>query len=129
MKLLILAVVAALAVANLPNNDDIFLNEDHEPGFIKVKDDGSDLFYWLFRSRGNTAEDPLVFWLQGGPGCSSELAVFFENGPFTINDDLTLQRNDESWNSYSNIVFIDQPTGTGFSNSVGEMDTNEVQVG
>lgn len=26
-----------------------------------------------------------VLWMTGGPGCSSELAVFFENGPYRIN--------------------------------------------
>jgi len=53
--------------------------------------------------------------LTGGPGCSSETALFYENGPFTINDDMSLKINDYSWNDVSNIVFVDQPLGTGFS--------------
>jgi len=42
---------------------DFFNNEDHEPGMIKINDDGDQLFYWLFRSRNNPKTDPLVFWL------------------------------------------------------------------
>ena len=66
----------------LINAEDLWLGEKHESGFVKVRDDGSDLFYWLMRSRNDSAHDPLVFWLSGGPGCSSELAVFYENGPW-----------------------------------------------
>jgi carboxypeptidase C (cathepsin A) len=47
----------------------------------------------MIRSRNNKTTDPLVFWLSGGPGCSSELAVFYENGPWKINDDLSLSKN------------------------------------
>ena len=84
------------------------------------------------RSRGDKDNDPLVFWLTGGPGCASELAVFFENGPWKINDDLSLRKNPYSWNEHSNIVYIDQPVGTGFSNipssSQGDYDTSEYQI-
>jgi cathepsin A (carboxypeptidase C) len=78
------------------------------------------MFYWLFKSRRQSS-DPLVFWLTGGPGCSSEMAVFYENGPFSINDDLTLKNNPYSWSDVSNIVFVDNPVGTGFS-EVSELD-------
>jgi len=72
-----------------------------------VREDGADLFYWLMKSRGDKDIDPLVFWLTGGPGCASELAVMYENGPWHINDDITLRKNGYSWNTHSNIVFID----------------------
>jgi hypothetical protein len=48
-------------------------------GFIDVnKDHGGHMFFWMFESRGNPSKDPLVLWMTGGPGCSSELAVFYE---------------------------------------------------
>ena len=93
----------------------IFFGEDQESGILDLGN-GDDMFYWLFNSRSSPSEDPLVVWLTGGPGCSSELAIFYENGPYTINPDLTLKRNDFSWNNKANLLFIDQPVGTGFSN-------------
>jgi carboxypeptidase C (cathepsin A) len=69
-------------------------------------------------------------WLSGGPGCSSELALFFENGPFGLYDNLTLKFNPYSWNNISNLVFVDNPIGTGFSDcsSITHYDTNEEEV-
>ena len=29
------------------------------------------LFYWLFESQGKPDEDPLLVWINGGPGCSA----------------------------------------------------------
>jgi cathepsin A (carboxypeptidase C) len=65
------------------------------------------MFYWFFPSRNNRDTDPLVLWLTGGPGCSSELAIFVENGPFKINDDLSLKKNTESWNNKANLLYVD----------------------
>jgi carboxypeptidase C (cathepsin A) len=65
------------------------------------------MFYWLFHSRRSRDNDPLVMWLTGGPGCSSETALFYENGPFSLNDDLSLKNNTFSWNQVSNLVFVD----------------------
>jgi cathepsin A (carboxypeptidase C) len=94
----------------------IFIGEDQESGILDLGN-GDDMFYWMFRSRTNPSKDPLLVWLTGGPGCSSELAVFYENGPFTINDDMTLKRNPSSWNNNANVIFVDQPVGTGFSHA------------
>jgi len=72
----------------------------------------------------------LVLWLTGGPGCASEVALFFENGPYTINDDLTLKQNPYSWNRVSNLLYVDQPVGTGFSKAakITHYDTNEEAI-
>lgn len=93
----------------------IFVDEDQESGIMDLGN-GDDIFYWLFKTRSEKKEtDPVVFWLTGGPGCSSELAIFYENGPYKINDDLSLKRNQHSWNTNAHLVFVDQPVGTGFS--------------
>lgn len=95
---------------------------------IKVRED-SDIFYWQFDSRSNPSTDPLVIWLNGGPGCSSLTGLFAENGPFTVQDDLTLLSNPYSWNNSTNLVFVDQPVGTGFSRvGFNEFTHNETQV-
>lgn len=59
------------------------------------------MFYFFFESRVSN-KDPVVLWLTGGPGCSSQLALFYENGPFQITFNLTLKWNDYGWDQ----VFI-----------------------
>jgi len=69
-------------------------------------------------------------WLTGGPGCSGELAIFMENGPFKLNrSNLSLYKNEHAWNNQANLIYVDQPIGVGYS-TVGEVDyvTNEEQV-
>ena len=58
------------------------------------------MFYVFFESRGNKAKDPLILLMTGGPGCGSELAIFYQNGPFKIQDhieNLTLSWNEFGW--------------------------------
>lgn len=76
---------------------------------------GDNLFFWLFESQSNPRKDPLVIWLNGGPGSSSMLGLFAENGPYKICDDLSLVDNPFSWNKVANLLVIDQPAGTGLS--------------
>jgi carboxypeptidase C (cathepsin A) len=73
------------------------------------------LWYWFFESRNAPSTDPLVIWLTGGPGCSSLVALFAENGPYIIADDLSLSLNPFSWNSNASVIWIDQPVNTGYS--------------
>ncbi len=55
-----------------------------------------------------------MIWLNGGPGCSSEDGALMEVGPYRLKDDHTLEYNDGSWNEFANIMFVDNPAGTGF---------------
>lgn len=83
-------------------------------------------FFWMFESRSNPSKDPVVLWLTGGPGCSSMMALLKENGPCNINKDGTMEKNPSSWNNNANVVWVDQPAGTGFSE--GEWVTGEEGV-
>ena len=38
-----------------------------------------------------------------------------EVGPYRLKDDHTLEYNPGSWDEFANIMFIDNPVGTGFS--------------
>ena len=68
--------------------------------------------------------------MTGGPGCSSKLALFGENGPFLIIDTEEPVYNKYGWNSFANLFYVDQPVGTGFSygDVPFDYDTNEVEI-
>ncbi|KAH8983045.1 Alpha/Beta hydrolase protein [Lactarius hatsudake] len=79
---------------------------------------GKHLFFWFFESRSNPSKDPLVLWLNGGPGCSSSLGLLFELGPCLITDKgRSTTFNPHSWNERANIIFLDQPVDVGYSYS------------
>lgn len=60
--------------------------------------------------------------MTGGPGCSSELAVFAENGPWTLTKDLQLEEAKYGWDNSATMIFVDQPINTGFSWSEDDRD-------
>ncbi|KAF0698427.1 Aste57867_10956 [Aphanomyces stellatus] len=103
-----------------------------QSGYIKISHKVDDhYFYWFFESRSNPETDPLVLWLTGGPGGSSMVALLSENGPCTIDANLTTIHNPYSWTNHANVIWLDQPTGVGFSYSTSERDDdhNEQDVG
>lgn len=84
-------------------------------GFIDISSEKS-IHYALTESEYSPESDPLIIWYSGGPGCSSMLGLFTEVGPFTIQDEATeFTRNEYAWNKKANVLYIDQPAGTGYS--------------
>lgn len=79
----------------------------------------------------NPKTAPVVLWLQGGPGATSMFGLFMENGPFRVNDKIKLEKRKYSWNMAHNIIYIDNPVGTGYSFTNDEKGyaTNESHVG
>ncbi|KAL2743407.1 retinoid-inducible serine carboxypeptidase-like [Vespula maculifrons] len=75
----------------------------------------SHMFWWLYYTTANVEsyeEKPLLIWLQGGPGGSStSYGNFEELGPLDIN----LKTRNYTWVKDYNVLFIDNPVGTGFS--------------
>ena len=82
-------------------------------GYIDVE--ARHLFFYFFESRRNPDQDDVVFWTNGGPGGSSTVGLFMELGPCRLDSPNKTTYNPYSWNEYSNIFFIDQPVGVGFS--------------
>jgi len=79
------------------------------------------LFFWLIKNTSLTNPD-LVLWINGGPGSSSMFGLFQENGPILISrngtgpDDFIVGLNKAgSWSDLADVIFLDQPVGTGFS--------------
>ncbi|KAF9700088.1 hypothetical protein EKO04_001423 [Ascochyta lentis] len=87
---------------------------DSYSGYVDLTPD-IHVFYWFFESRNNPAKDPFTLWLNGGPGSDSLIGLFEENGPCMLNHNLTTVYNPYSWNNVSNMLYISQPVGTGFS--------------
>ncbi|KJE95976.1 cre [Capsaspora owczarzaki ATCC 30864] len=91
---------------------------------------GRNLYYWYttpdttsanFQSANNT----LILWLNGGPGCSSVSGFFSENGPFLVQSDgLTIQLNPHAWNNAGHVFWLESPAGVGFSYSDTKADYN-----
>ncbi|BFG41943.1 hypothetical protein CerSpe_282160 [Prunus speciosa] len=94
-----------------------------ETGYVGVGAmDDVQLFYYFFESEGSPEYDPLVLWLNGGPGCSAFSGFVYENlGPLSfdylnsIGNKPKLKLNPYSWTKVANIIFVDEPVGTGFS--------------
>lgn len=93
-------------------------------GYLDVAD--KHFFFWFFESRNAPATDPLILWLNGGPGCSSLTGLLMELGPCRVNpkgNGTTV--NPYSWNSNASVIFLDQPVEVGFSYSDnGKFPTN-----
>ncbi|KAJ6134743.1 hypothetical protein N7523_001065 [Penicillium sp. IBT 18751x] len=76
----------------------------------------SSLFFWFFPSNNQKANNEITIWLNGGPGCSSLDGLLQENGPFLWQSGTYAPvRNPYSWTNLTNVVYVDQPAGTGFS--------------
>lgn len=74
------------------------------------------LLFRFFESRTSPESDPLLMWLNGGPGCSSSTGLLFELGPCRISDNgQNTTENEHSWNTHANMIFLDQPVQVGFS--------------
>ena len=77
----------------------------------------------MVESRNSPTTDPLIIWLQGGPGYSSMTTFFVENGPYNTTIDSSLSgaaaysftSNPYSWNNKANVMYVDQPLGVGYS--------------
>jgi len=47
-------------------------------GYIDVG--AKHLFFYFFESRNDPANDDVILWTNGGPGASSSMGLFMENG-------------------------------------------------
>ncbi|KAK4794106.1 hypothetical protein SAY86_012100 [Trapa natans] len=98
----------------------------HHSGYVSLngKPTGKKfLFYYFVASQRNPSKDPIVLWLNGGPGCSSFDGFVYEHGPFNFQAGQSkgslpeLHLNPFSWSKVSSILYLDSPCGVGLSYS------------
>uniref|UniRef100_A0A0A8ZRD4 Carboxypeptidase n=1 Tax=Arundo donax TaxID=35708 RepID=A0A0A8ZRD4_ARUDO len=114
LPLLLLCLVAAVfffSLADAAGTPD----GSEEWGYVQVRPKAH-MFWWLYRSPqrvdNGTTPWPTVLWLQGGPGMSGVgYGNFMEIGP--LDDDL--KPRGTTWLAKADLLFVDNPVGTGFS--------------
>lgn len=107
-------------------------------GYIDLND-VTHMFFWFVEARKDPENAPITLWLNGGPGSDSLIGFFqgissvkisgtfpneiLELGPCNVTEDLKTQLNPYAWNEASNMLFLSQPIGVGFSYSEEEYNT------
>ncbi|XP_050937629.1 serine carboxypeptidase-like 20 isoform X5 [Cucumis melo] len=125
-------------VTHLPGFTNNNFPSKHHSGYINIDEieSGKKLFYYFVTSERSPAEDPVVLWLNGGPGCSSFDGFVYEHGPFNFEEGNpkgtlpTLHLNPYSWSKVSNIIYLDSPAGVGLSYSTNHTNyiTGDLQT-
>ena len=116
-SLVISTVSAAYAPDKITEMPNITFKTDTYSGYLNVTNTTKFLHYTLTMSMDKPDTDPTLVWFNGGPGCSSMLGMFQENGPFTIDTEGLgiIAENPHPWNARANVIYLEQPVGVGFS--------------
>lgn len=82
-------------------------------------DETRQLYFWYFPTQNPAGQDDITIWLNGGPGCSSLEGLLQENGPFLWQyGTFKPVRNPYTWVNLTNMIWVEQPVGTGFSQGI-----------
>ncbi|KAH7912950.1 Alpha/Beta hydrolase protein [Hygrophoropsis aurantiaca] len=73
------------------------------------------LFFVMVKARKTADKERLMFWFNGGPGCSSFDGLMMEIGPWRVDGEGGLKTVQGGWEEYTTMVYLDQPAGTGLS--------------
>eukprot|EP00758_Cryptobia_borreli_P009164 Tbor_TRINITY_DN5453_c0_g1::TRINITY_DN5453_c0_g1_i2::g.25355::m.25355/K16297/SCPL-II; serine carboxypeptidase-like clade II len=115
--------VCTAAALHVKQADEVYYIPGYGPllsrnyaGYVTAytKGEMKEAYYWLVESESNPSTDPVILWMNGGPGCSSLLGLFTEIGPYTFRRG-GLARNEYRWTTNATVIFIDSPGGVGFS--------------
>ena len=121
-KLFLFLIICLISIYCRHEVDDLFSGLYTKPiysGYLKTDIEGNELFYIFTPSQSDTAAtDPVLLWLNGGPGCSS-LSGFLDEHGCVISELYSdkLEVNKYSWNLNANVIYIESPAGVGYSKS------------
>ncbi|PQE04801.1 carboxypeptidase cpdS protein [Rutstroemia sp. NJR-2017a BBW] len=92
----------------------------------KAANESSQLYFWFYPSTNPLADDEILIWLNGGPGCSSLEGLMQENGPWIWQyGTYAPVPNPWTWVNLTNVVWVEQPVGTGFSQGIPTATSEE----
>ncbi|KAG8701879.1 hypothetical protein FRC08_003847 [Ceratobasidium sp. 394] len=93
--------------------------QDSYAGRLPISSDENEsreLSFWYWPSSAPGGSNKLSIWLNGGPGCSSFTGLLTENGPISFKPGASAPSfNQYAWTSLSDMLWIEQPVGTGFT--------------
>ncbi|KAK1409965.1 hypothetical protein QVD17_36496 [Tagetes erecta] len=100
-----------LAIATCPPTP----NGSEQWGYVQVRP-RAHMFWWHYKSPYRVEDPkkpwPIILWLQGGPGGSGVgIGNFVEVGPL----DAKLNPRNSTWLKKADLLFVDNPVGTGYS--------------
>jgi len=102
-------------VTSLPGQPEGDLLRQYAGDIEVAPEHHGNLWFWRFENRHLANKHRTVLWLNGGPGCSSLDGALMEIGPYRLKDEEHLMYNNGSWDEFANLLFVDNPVGTGFS--------------
>jgi carboxypeptidase C (cathepsin A) len=132
VAVLLLALASAYPLQDLMTSFPVSLTQQYPyvpsfaqfSGYLDIPNSGGKSLHYVFiESQNNPETDPLVLWLNGGPGCSSLDGFFYEHGPFLFYEGTTLQPNPYAWNLNASMIYLEAPAGVGFS-VLGDLANN-----
>ncbi|XP_063389055.1 venom serine carboxypeptidase-like [Cydia fagiglandana] len=122
-------VTEARRLARVPLLHD--LHVESYAGFFTVdKTYDSNHFFWYFPSMSTERDnDPVILWLEGGPGGSGLINIFMGNGPVYLKNHTFIPK-EHNWVLNHHMIYIDNPVGAGFSFTKHNDGycTNETQI-
>ncbi|PKI84446.1 carboxypeptidase D [Malassezia vespertilionis] len=78
--------------------------------------DNAHLYFMLHRAIHTPTQRKLIVWMNGGPGCSSFDGAMMEVGAWRFRDSqLVWTQRGGGWNEFADVLYLDQPVGTGYS--------------
>jgi vitellogenic carboxypeptidase-like protein len=100
-------------------------------GYLSVGSQAGSALGFIFSGAQSAASlkeletKPILLWMNGGPGSSSQLGNFYELGRvrltgLTPDKKWKIENNSFAWDANYSVIFLDQPLGTGLSNDAAD---------
>ena len=87
----------------MPGAESLTIPFNQFSGLLNLANTDKYIHYWFVESEVDPSTAPLVFWTNGGPGCSGLIGFMTEQGPFRPNADGSLSLNEYAWNKVANM--------------------------